>query len=209
MVANGLLVTADVQDHRLIRGSWYHGPCFGQRWPLDALPDADQSAEIVALNAEVYQHFGGWENSVAVVPDLSLVRNYIRVCNTRNIGTRVLLLSSEHAAGVEELCFPRMSDIDNLYLARYIREFGYDYCGPWLDCSIVEMDINDGRFPKLSAIKSRLNQYGMFETVSDLSDFIRARREVQSQSNDALENDDGCAIFRVQEIVQAALIQPE
>src|SRR5580692_8323488 len=101
MIANGLLVTADVQDHRLIRGSWYRGPCFGQRWPLDALDEADKSAEIEALTAEVCGHYDRWENSVAVVPDVALVRRYLNECRTRGIGTRILLLSSEAAVRVE------------------------------------------------------------------------------------------------------------
>jgi hypothetical protein len=208
MTAHGLLVTADVQDRRLIRGSWYHGPCFGVRWPLDALDEADQSTEVVALNAEVCKHYEGWQNSVAAVPDLPLIRRYLRACDTRGIGTRVLLVSSEPADGVEQLTFPAMSSADVANLTGFTQDLGFDYCAPYFDCSIVEMDINDGRFPELSAFKSRVNQHGMFATVSDLSEFIRARRALQAKSGEPLEDDDGFAIFRVQEVSKAEMIGP-
>jgi hypothetical protein len=204
VITIGILVTADVQS-RLIRGSWYHGPCFGQPWPLEFIDHADLSEEVASLNAEICEHYERWDKSVAVVPSPSLVGRYVRVCRTRGIGTRVLLLSSESINGVSTPNVPTMTDTDALYLFRNSPELGFDFCAPWLDFSIIEMDINDGRFPGLSGFKSRLNQYGMFETVADLDGYIRARRLIQAQSNESLEDDDGCVAFRVQEVSQRAM----
>lgn len=212
MIVNGILVTSDKQDS-VIRGSWYRGPCFGRRWPLAFIDGADLNDEIVALNTEVCGHYEPWENSVAVVPDASLIRQYTAACSRRGIGTRILLLSSGLVSPLDSLAdlgglgtpvVPTMNNVEVAALARYSYLLGFDFCAPWLDFSIIEMDTNDGRFPDISAFNGRLNENGLFATTTALGEFVRARRALQIKSNGALEDDDGCVVFRVQEVAQEA-----
>ena len=184
---NGFIVQALNAPTFYVKHINYKGINSYHMYPLSNIDDdfcrlLTQKQQSRKINENLYQ-------SLEFISDYNLLEDYIECCKKYNIATRTLFIESSYSDEIYTDTLPRMKFI------------GYEYCPIPLDEQIIT---DFDWYPPLSRYHHKLNEYGLFDSPSDVSEFKTTYD--QMCQNDGIGDDilDTyiCKVFLVEELTR-------
>jgi hypothetical protein len=152
----------------------------GDNWPLDKYSkyldkkEIDYVNEYIKINIESKSENS---NYVAVCNDIPFLNRYIEDCIKADINVDVIYCETEKPFPTSKVS---TNNNDFVFL-------GYDYAYPYPDYySCIYQDIR--RIREMNIFN--LNQYGLFSTITETTEFIRYRDELKKTTTIAFEQGD-------------------
>ncbi len=172
MIYNGLIVTAQ-RRVEIVSESAYRGFSYGLPWPLSQVHGSAEAIDLSMLIARgISQVSPGLipdgDYPFAVLSEVDLVRKYVAACTYHGITVRVLLCATNRA-------FPSMDHRITKDLLARAKHIGFDYGYSSCDYSAIYDDFYPPTPISLLPFASRLNGFGLFNTISDLNSYIAER----------------------------------
>ena len=165
----------------------YNGVASGVGWPLSKRaatnPVIESIHRLVEKNA-FYTVLPDGNYPPATLPEINDARQYLRECQLASVAVCTLLCQSRFS-------FPALTMAQGEEALRHSAFLGYDYAYSSFTFSALHSDLQSPPNEALELCAKRLNAFGLFESETDLENYIQARWAFVRQSGDELREENG------------------
>lgn len=164
---NGFIIKSYDKNRRDI-GKKYYGIANGMTWPLDIYEDKISRS---LSNEALERWFGYQDNRLWVIPDEEYLERYIKHCYDLNMSISCLQIESKNSIITTKMDMPIR------------RCLGYEYVDIDMNTSCLYDDLFTTDFPtnkQIDLIRERLNAYGLLDTITEMYEYLKIRKELLS-----------------------------
>lgn len=187
----GFVITTQHPQMFMTPDTSYRGVAYGTPWPIKevgvAKTDPISKDLVESVSASIRSHANGDPFPICLITSVELAQRYYKQCNLIGITARTLML----AIPVES---PAIDNATLGKISNQSRLIGFDYVSYDLGYSALFEDLTPPFSHDAVLLSSRLNSHGLFNSVSDLNEYIALRWDFVRQAKEQINYIDGLPV---------------